>query len=115
MNTLELKQFSEEVEGIVKAHKNFLGRLLLRAKFCWRFWRNEPMCFFCVEGDEGTPVGNPMEVVHLSLHDMAPHMICGDLTTEVMLRGRRANAFSVVNYEQLEEMVARTTIQPRWI
>ncbi|MEK7612836.1 MAG: hypothetical protein AAB449_01670 [Patescibacteria group bacterium] len=89
-------------------------RFLLWLQYRKLRWRNEPLPFRIVAG-EGEPVGEPMEVYHLSLHDMMEHEAFGQLTAEVLLKGRRVNAFSCEGYKQIREMVGRTTIQPRWV
>lgn len=112
-----LEKFSKEVDLIAKSHpKSRVVRVFCRIEY-WlrRHWENKPMQFYFVDGDHGTPVGEPMDVHHLSLHDMMEHEARGQLTAEVLLKGRRVNAFSREAYVQMEEMVGRTTIQPRWI
>ena len=109
------EQFSKEVDTIVQAYKQGrLMRFLLWLEYHQRRWRNKPLPFRFVKG-EGEPVGESMEVHHLSLHDMMEHEVRGQLTAEVLLKGRRINAFSYVAYRQMKEMIGRTTIQPRWV
>jgi len=110
------EEFSEEIDTYARVHKRnrIIGRFLLWLEYRKRHWNNEPLGFYMVEG-EGEPVGEPMDVYHLSLHDMMPHQVRGQLTAEVLLKGRRINAFSREGYKQMEEMMGRTTIQPRWI
>lgn len=109
------EQFSEEVDFKAQAYKqgHFI-RFFLWLEYRLRRWHNEPMHFLIVDG-EGEAVGEPMDVHHVSLHDMMEHEARGQLTAEVLLKGRRVNAFSCEAYKQVEEMIGRTTIQPRWV
>lgn len=108
------EQFSKEIDTIVEKYKRGrLMRFLLWIEYRRLRWRNQPLPFRMVE--EGELVGESMDVHHLSLHDMMPHEVRGQLTAEVLLKGRRINAFSREAYKQMEKMVGRTTIQPRWI
>jgi hypothetical protein len=109
------EEFSKEIDTITEAYKRGrLMRFLLWLEYRRRRWHNEPMPFRIVEGG-GDPVGESMEVHHLSLHDMMEHEVRGQLTAEVLLKGRRINAFSREAYRQMAKMVGRTTIQPRWV
>lgn len=109
------KEFAEEIDTLTQAYKQSrLMRFLLWVEYRRRRWSNEPLPFPIVE-EQGEPVGEPMDVHHLSLHDMMEHEVRGQLTAEVLLKGRRINAFSCEAYKQMEEMVGRTTIQPRWV
>ena len=109
------EEFSKEVDAIAQAYKRgrFM-RFLLWIEYRRRRWRNEPMPFRLVE-NEGKPEGESMDVYHLSLPDMMEHEARGQLTAEVLLKGRHINAFSREAYKRMEKMVGRTTIQPRWI
>ncbi len=110
------EQFSEMVDGSAQAYKRgWLARFFLWLEYRRRRRRNEPMPFRSVKRDEGEAVGEPMDVYHLSLHDMMEHEVAGQLTAEVLLKGRRINSFSCEAYKQMEEMVGRTTVQPRWV
>ncbi len=109
------EQLSEEIDTFAQGYKKSrLMRFVLWVEYRRRRWKNEPMPFRMVK-DEGEPVGEPMDVHHLSLHDMMEHEARGQLTAEVLLKGRRINAFSREGYKQMEKMVGRTTIQPRWV
>lgn len=115
MHINSIECFSKEIRTFAQAHeRSRLARFLLWIEYCRRRWHNTPMSFPIVEG-VGEPVGEPIEVYHLSLHDMMAHEACGRLTAEVLLRGRRINAFSRESYQQVEEMVGKTIIQPRWV
>ena len=111
------EQFSKEIDNTVKNYKS--SRLIRFA--CWleyrirKHWHNRPLPFRMVKSEDGEAVGEPMEVYHLSLHDMMEHEARGQLTAEFLLKGRRINSFSYEGYKQMEEMVGRTTIQPRWV
>lgn len=110
-----IEQFSKEIDSITEAHKQSrFMRFLLWLEYRRLRWRNDPLPFRFVKG-EGEPVGESMDVYHLSLHDMMEHEVRGQLTAEVLLNGLRINAFSYEGYQQMEEMVGRTTIQPRWV
>ncbi len=111
-----LEEFSGEIDSIVNTYKKSpLHRLMLRMALHWRRWQNRPLWFHGTE-EEGEPVGDPIEVYHLRLYDMAEHAVCGELTNQVFLHGRRINAFSQISHEHVEgRRVGKTTIQPRWI
>ncbi len=91
-----------------------LERTLGFIQFCYLYLRNRPLTFYWV-GDEGQPVGKPIEVFHLRLYDMMEHEAQGQMTAEVLLRGRKANAIQVLRFDPLNEMNGRTIIQPRWV
>jgi hypothetical protein len=109
------KQFSEEVDSISEMYKRgrFM-RFLLWVEYRRRRWKNEPMAFSIVK-DEGEPVGEPMDIHHMTLHDMFVHQARGQLTAELLLKGRRINAFSIGAFERTGEMFGKYTIQPRWV
>lgn len=110
-------KFSAEIDKILAEYKT--SRLIRFA--CWleylkrKYWDNRPIPFPMVKSSEGEAVGEPMEVYHLSLYDMMEHEARGQLTAEVLLKGRRINSFSYEGHKQMEEHVGRTTIQPRWV
>ncbi|MDB5224497.1 MAG: hypothetical protein JWO43_119 [Candidatus Adlerbacteria bacterium] len=109
------EEFSKEVDALTAAHKRSrLSRFVMWVEYRRRRWSNDPMQFRMVE-TEGKPVGDSMDVYHMSLHDMMHHEVCGQLTAEVLLKGRRINAFSRGAYKQMEDLVGRITIQPRWV
>lgn len=111
----EYAEFSNQIEQYVKTYKQgVLGRALLLFKFLWYWKRNTPLPFGAVV-DEGAPVGNTVTVRYLRMHDMEDHAIRGRLTTAVLLRGLRANAFSCLSYRNLGEGLGEVTIQPRWV
>ncbi len=108
-------ELTQEIDKMTELHKKSrVARFLLWVEYRRRKWENKPFPFSWVKY-EGTPVGDPMEVHHLSLHDMMEHEVRGQLTAEVLLKGRRINAFSCEGYQQVERMVGKTTIQPRWV
>jgi hypothetical protein len=88
-------------------------RFRLWIEYRWRRWRNEPICFPIAEGGEA--VGESMDIYHMTLHDMFEHEARGQLTAEVLLKGRRVNAFSVGAFEHKGGMWGKYTIQPRWV
>jgi len=109
------KQFSEENDCISRQYNQGRHmRFLLWIKYHWLRWRNVPMPFRIVK-DEGVPVGAPMDIHHMMLRDMLEHEACGQLTAELLLKGRRINAFSVGNFARNSDMWGKSTIQPRWI
>lgn len=62
-----------------------------------------------------SPVGEPREVTHLTLHDMKYHAVCCAMTEAKFLEeGFDANAVFVLcdKFERLEEYVGKTTYQP---
>ncbi|HUD03156.1 MAG TPA: hypothetical protein VMR46_04080 [Candidatus Paceibacterota bacterium] len=95
--------------------KSRLTRLVCRAEYLYRrHWENRPLPFAFVSSDRGKAVGDSIDIDHLRLHDMMEHEARGQLTEQVLLKGLRANAFSVVR-TQGTNLQGRTTIQPRWI
>lgn len=110
------EQFSAEIKQIAELHSiSWIARLSCRIEY-WkrRYIKNQPLPFWWVRS-EGEPVGQPIEIYHLRLHDMMEHEARGQMTEKVLLGGLCANAFSVVQFDQLDDMHARTTIQPRWV
>lgn len=109
------KEFSKEADTISEMYKQgrFM-RFLLWMEYHRRRWKNKPMLFHAV-GDEGEPVGKPMDIHHMTLHDMFGHEARGQLTAELLLKGRRINAFSIGAFERTSEMWGKHTIQPRWV
>lgn len=61
------------------------------------------------------PVGSPIEVHHLTYHDMAEHQCDGAMTAAVLLRGLKANAVERLGSRRLNRHNGITTIQPRWV
>lgn len=109
------EQFSKEIDHITQAYtQGRLTRFLLWLEYRRRRWRNEPMQFRVVEG-EGEPVGEPMDIYHMTLHDMFEHEARGQLTAELLLKGRHINSFSVGPFERMDEYWGKYTIQPRWV
>ncbi len=108
-------ELSRVVDSVTKAHKlSWVMRLLHRLAFYYLRLRNKPISFSLV-GAEGTAVGEPLDVHHLRLYDMAEHAVCGVLTGKVLLEGLRTNAYEVVDYQPLNDDWAKTKIQPRWV
>lgn len=91
-----------------------MARFLMWCECKRRHYRNTPFAFMWVE-HEGVPVGPPLEVHHLTLHDMMEHQAAGRLTDEILLRGLRANAIQRVSFERTGDYWGKTTIQPRWV
>ena len=109
------EEFSAEISKVAELYpKSWLVRMFCRIEYLIRRWKNEPLCFKWV-GDEGTPVGKPVEVIHLRLHDMMEHQAAGIVTGKVLLEGMRANAIQRLGCEYLDKMHAKTTIQPRCV
>jgi hypothetical protein len=94
--------------------KKLFDRLGNRLEFYRRRFRNEPLQFHWVES-EGESVGRPIEISHLTLHDMMEHQANGRMTELVLLEGVRVNAIQVVSFERLNEWNGKTIIQPRWV
>lgn len=110
------EKFSNEIDTISRGYsKSWIVRLFLRLEY-WkrRYWTNRPLPFKWVK-DEGNPVGEPIKIMHLKLHDMMEHQAQGVLTGKVLLEGLRANAIQELSFEHLDKMNAVTTIQPRWV
>jgi hypothetical protein len=108
------EQFSKEIDTFARMYKKSrVGRFLLWIEYRRRRWHNEPICFPVAE--EGEKVGEPMDIHHMTLHDMFEHEARGQLTAEVLLRGRRVNAFSVGAFERTDKMWGKHTIQPLWV
>lgn len=75
-----------------------------------------PMHFKWVEETEGTAVGFPLFVFHITLHDMFPHACQHFLTEEVLLAGLKCNAVSITNrFERIGELEGFHEVQPRWV
>lgn len=64
---------------------------------------------------EGVPVGDPVEVNHLTLHDMMDYAVECKMTDLILLQGLRANAIHYIDTEVKGEMWGTTTFQPRWV
>ena len=109
------EKLSAEIDLLTKMHKTSrISRLICRIQYYWLRWHNEPLPFMWVK-DEGTPVGEPIEIYHMTLHDMMEHQARGVMTGKVLLEGLRANAIQVLGFERLDKWNAKTTIQPRWV
>jgi hypothetical protein len=110
------QQFSIRVSRIAETWSSPITRFASFLEYTWRRrWSNKPLPFAWVGIKEGEPMGNPVVVEHLTLHDMMEHQACGILTDLVLLHGLRANAFSVISRELLGNFRGMTKIQPRWI
>lgn len=110
------EQFSKDIENISLLHTS--GRILrfaLRVEY-WRrrYWTNVTFPFKWV-GNEGVAVGNPIEIYHMTLHDMMEHEAQGVLTGKVLLEGMRVNAIQRLDFKRLDKLNGMTTIQPRWV
>jgi hypothetical protein len=107
---------SRHIDEISKSYaKSRLVRAVCRLEYWWRrHWANKPLSFKWVES-EGEPVGEPIDVKHLTLHDMMEHQARGVLTRKVLLEGVRANAIQVLDFKRVDRMAGITTIQPRWV
>lgn len=102
---VRLDQTNEAVRRSMKRrHKVWLRRFRLQ----------NPRDFRCVQ-DVGEPVGPPLEVVHITLHDMLPRAVAARMTDEVLLRGLRANAVREVSFKQIKPLVGIVTIQPVYV
>lgn len=81
-----------------------------------RIKTNMPMSFRYVKNSEGVPVGFPVFIFHLTLHDMFPLACQQFLTEEVLLAGLKCNALSLTNrFERTGEHHGFHEIQPRWV
>jgi len=109
-------EFSEQISVISRVHsRSRFARLLCRLEYYWRkHWTSRPLPFKWVD-DEGVPVGDVIDIYHLTLHDMMPHQAAGVLTGKVLLEGLRANAIQVIDFRHLDDMNGVTTIQPMWV
>jgi len=79
-----------------------------------RYSQNCPRYFPRVRDDEGDPVGPPIEVEFVTLHDMQSHAVHGELTNLVLLDGLRINAWREGGFERLGDLHGVVTIQPVW-
>lgn len=112
--SLSTDRISPEIDAFAKAFKSSrCARFICRLQYHWLKWRNTPLLFEWV-GEEGEPVGEPIEICHLRLHDMMEHEALGVMTEKVLLEGLRANAFQVLGFEHSGTLNGKTTIQPRW-
>ncbi|MBP9668840.1 MAG: hypothetical protein KBE09_00955 [Candidatus Pacebacteria bacterium] len=113
-----LKAYTEQKELINELCTQYqasrFARFMMWCERQCRFRANKPFSFTWVE-EAGDPVGPPLEVHHLTLHDMMEHAASGRLTDEILLRGLRANAIQYVRFERIDDFSGKTTIQPRWI
>ncbi len=110
------EELSNEIDQISKLHsKSRLVRVLRRIEY-WRrrYWTNETIPFEWV-GEGGAPVGEPIEVVHMTLYDMMEHQVGGILTRKILLEGLRVNAVQKLGFERLDQWHGKTTVQPRWV
>ena len=74
------------------------------------------MRFRWVKDTEGTSVGFPLFIFHITLHDMFPHACQQFLTEEVLLAGLKCNAVSITNrFERIGELEGFHEVQPRWV
>lgn len=77
---------------------------------------NNPMYFKWVKDTEGTAVGFPLFIFHITLHDMFPLACQQFLTDEVLLAGLKCNAVSVGDrFERIGELYGFIEVQPRWV
>ncbi len=111
------EEFSTEIDRIATNHpKSRLVRWYCLFDFLRRrYWANKPLPFMLASADEGQAVGEPIEVVHMTMHDMMPHAVRGALTGKVLLKGLRVNAFKHLGFERLDDWTGRTKIQPCWV
>ena len=110
------EKFSDEINKIAELHPTSrLVRIACRFEY-WRrrYWSNETFHFKWV-ADEGTPIGEPIEVIHMTLHDMMEHQAQGILTSRILLEGLRVNAIQRLGFVRLDKWNGKTTIQPRWV
>src|SRR3989344_2504704 len=111
-----LESFSSGIDGVIRLRsKNRLLRSACRLLYWYRWFKNRPYPFRLAGVGQGQAVGEPIDIFHLRLYDMMEHEACGQLTGKVVLEGMRINAFSVIRFDKLDEMHARTIIQPRWV
>ena len=108
------KELTEAVEMIAQAHKTRIGRIFYALVFWIRKRRNRPIPFYRVEC-EGAAVGEPFELEHGTMYDMAEHEARGQMTAKVLLEGVRANAFEIIRSELINERWEKSLVQPRWI
>lgn len=76
---------------------------------------NMPMRFKWVDATEGTPVGFPLFIFHITLHDMFPLACDQFLTEEVQLAGLKCNAVSRGRFVRIGELEGFIEVQPRWV
>ena len=75
-----------------------------------------PMRFKWVKDGEGTAVGFPLFIFHITLHDMFQHACRQFLTEEVLLAGLKCNAVSTTGrFERIGELKGFYEVQPRWV
>lgn len=89
-----------------------------RRKFelAMRIKTDSPMRFKWVKDAEGAPVGFPLFIFHITLHDMFEHTCRQFLTEEVLLAGIKCNAVSITGrFERIDEMNGFHEVQPRWV
>lgn len=60
-------------------------------------------------------MGEPMNVGHLTMHDMLHHSAQCMMTDLVLLRGMRVNAVESLGTTITGDMWGVTKLQPRWI
>ncbi len=80
-----------------------------------RIRTNNPMSFKWVEDTEGTPVGFPLFVFHITMHDMFPSACNQFLTEETLIAGLRCNAVSCGRFVQIDKHEGFIEVQPRWV
>lgn len=80
-----------------------------------RVKHNRPLQFKWVRPDEGEPVGFPLFIFHITLHDMFPLACRQFLTEEVLLAGLNCNAVSRGRFVRINELEAFIEVQPRRI
>lgn len=115
MLRLGLAIFKEQEVKLMRFRlERLLKRVRDRLEYRWRRFRNKPMCFHWVV-DEGEAVGEPIDIYHLTLHDMAEHQARGKMTYLLLVQGARVNAIQTMRFERLNELSGKITIQPCWV
>ena len=80
-----------------------------------RIKTDNPMRFTWVKPTEGIPIGFPLFIYHITLHDMLWHSCNQFLTEEVLLAGLKCNAVSRIRFVWIAEREAFMEVQPRWV
>lgn len=121
--TPELRNEMLTKKAAVAARRDAFWKMLSREEqrkreleLATRIKTNTPMRFRGVEDTEGTPVGFPLFIFHITTHDMFQLACLQLLTEEVLLAGLKCNAVSVNNrFERLSELEGFKEVQPRWV
>lgn len=120
-NLINYSSFSSSM-GLVDKLGDVKNRIILQVKRM----RNRPDSFTFVQKDNDgnyvlptnyasvSEVGEPQDVVHLTVHDMMPHAVMCKMTDLKYLNGQDANAVYVDHekFERLDDYKGRTYFQP---